>query len=101
MAIARSLCLKPKVLLFDEPTASLDPANSKNLGKILKLLSQKGYVIGLVTQDMEFAKEVASKVYFMESGSIVDSFDDKQIKEDSLLIQKRFFQQQSPLTLAG
>lgn len=72
VAIARALCLQPKVLLLDEPTASLDPINTQNLVAILKKLASQGLCIGLSSQDMSFVRALFDRVYYMESGAIVE-----------------------------
>lgn len=70
VAIARALCLKPRVLLLDEPTASLDPINTAILVDILKTLVAQGLTIALSSQDMSFVRQVFDIVYYMESGEI-------------------------------
>jgi ABC-type polar amino acid transport system ATPase subunit len=73
VAIARALVLNPRVLLLDEPTASLDPANSDGLVSILKSLAQRGLTIGLSSQDMSFVRKVAEDIYYMHDGSLVEA----------------------------
>lgn len=73
VAIARALCLKPRILLLDEPTASLDPLNTDILVQILNNLTKQGLTIGLSSQDMSFVRKVFDSVYYMESGQIVES----------------------------
>lgn len=75
VAVARALCLKPRILLLDEPTASLDPHNTDVLVDILKKLAAQGLVIGLSSQDMSFVRKVFDRVYYMQLGEIVESCD--------------------------
>lgn len=72
-AIARALCLNPKFLLLDEPTASLDPLNTDILVNVLKSLAQKGFTIILSTQDMSFVKKIADRIYFMQAGRLIET----------------------------
>lgn len=75
VAIARALCLKPQVLLLDEPTASLDPVNTDLLVVILKDLASQGLTIGLSSQDMTFARKIFDYVYYLQAGQIVEACD--------------------------
>ncbi|AXK60349.1 amino acid ABC transporter ATP-binding protein [Candidatus Chromulinivorax destructor] len=72
IAIARALCLQPRVLLLDEPTASLDPVNTDILVNILKKLAAQGLTIGLSSQDMSFIGKVFDRVYYMKNGQIIE-----------------------------
>lgn len=72
VAIARALCLKPQVLLLDEPTASLDPLNTEILMTILKRLVSQGLTVGLSSQDMSFVKRIMDRVYYLDAGKIVE-----------------------------
>ena len=69
-AIARALCINPKVMLFDEPTSALDPELEIEVLRVIKLLAQEGRTMILVTHDMQFAKLIASKVVFLHQGKI-------------------------------
>jgi ABC-type histidine transport system ATPase subunit len=69
-AIARALCINPKVMLFDEPTSALDPELEVEVLRVIKLLADEGRTMILVTHDMQFAKTVASKVVFLHQGKI-------------------------------
>ena len=70
VAIARSLCMNPEVLLFDEPTSALDPEMVGEVLEIMKELAQDGMTMVVVTHEMGFAREVASRVMFINEGQI-------------------------------
>jgi len=72
VAIARALCMRPKVMLFDEPTAALDPEMIKEVLDILVGLAGSGMTMICVTHEMGFARRVADRVIFMDGGSIVE-----------------------------
>lgn len=76
-AIARSLCLSPKILLLDEPTASLDPVNTLILIDILKSLAKNGLTIGVSSQDMNFVKNIFDRAYFLRSGLLIEECEKK------------------------
>ena len=69
-AIARALAIKPDVMLFDEPTSSLDPELVGEVLKVMKSLAEEGRTMIIVTHEMRFAKEVSSKVIFLDQGRI-------------------------------
>ena len=69
-AIARALCMEPKIMLFDEPTSSLDPEMIKEVLDAMVNLAKKGMTMIVVTHEMGFAKEVADEVIFMDEGMI-------------------------------
>ena len=71
IAIVRALCMSPDVLLFDEPTSALDPEMVGEVLDVMKDLAKDGMTMAVVTHEMGFAREVASRVIFMESGKIV------------------------------
>ena len=71
VAIARALANSPEVLLFDEPTSALDPEMVKEVLDVIKELSEEGLTMLIVTHDMNFAKEVADKVIFMDGGVVL------------------------------
>ncbi|PYF80419.1 amino acid ABC transporter ATP-binding protein (PAAT family) [Marinomonas alcarazii] len=71
VAIARSLAMKPKVLLFDEPTSALDPEMVGEVLDVMKELAREGMTMVVVTHEMGFAREVADRVVFMEEGELV------------------------------
>lgn len=72
VAIARSLCMNPKVMLFDEPTSALDPEMIKEVLDVMIELAQEGMTMIVVTHEMGFAKSVAHRVLFMDYGQIVE-----------------------------
>ena len=70
VAIARSLCMNPEVLLFDEPTSALDPEMVGEVLEIMKELAESGMTMVVVTHEMGFAREVATRVVFINEGNI-------------------------------
>ncbi|MDH3688077.1 MAG: amino acid ABC transporter ATP-binding protein [Gammaproteobacteria bacterium] len=72
VAIARSLCMNPKVMLFDEPTSALDPEMIKEVLDVMVELAQEGMTMLCVTHEMGFAKTVANRVIFMDEGEIIE-----------------------------
>ncbi len=72
VAIARSLAMKPKVILFDEPTSALDPETIGDVLSVMKDLAQENFTIVCVTHEMGFAKEVGDRIVFMDEGVIVE-----------------------------
>ena len=69
-AIARALCINPKLMLFDEPTSALDPELEAEVLRVIKLLADEGRTMILVTHDMDFARIVAERVVFLHQGLI-------------------------------
>jgi len=72
VAIARSLCMNPKIMLFDEPTSALDPEMIKEVLDVMIELAKEGMTMLCVTHEMGFAKSVANRVIFMDQGQIVE-----------------------------
>ncbi len=72
VAIARALAMEPRVMLFDEPTSALDPEMIKEVLDVMKGLARSGMTMIVVTHEMGFAREVADRIIFMESGEIVE-----------------------------
>ena len=72
VAIARSLAMEPRVMLFDEPTSALDPEMIKEVLDVMKELAMSGITMMVVTHEMGFAREVADRIMFMEGGEIVE-----------------------------
>ena len=79
VAIARSLAMKPKLMLFDEPTSALDPELVGEVLDVMRELANSGMTMVVVTHEMGFAREVADKVVFMDGGVIVESGDPKEV----------------------
>jgi polar amino acid transport system ATP-binding protein len=72
VAIARSLCMQPEVMLFDEVTAALDPETVKEVLGVIQEIAADGMTCLLVTHEMRFAREVADYLYFMDQGRVVE-----------------------------
>lgn len=72
VAIARSLCMAPRIMLFDEPTSALDPEMIKEVLDVMTDLAQEGMTMLCVTHEMSFARRVADRVIFMDEGEIVE-----------------------------
>ena len=77
IAIARALCMEPDVMLFDEPTSALDPEMVGEVLQVMKDLANHGMTMVVVTHEMGFAREVASRMIFMEAGKILVDTDPK------------------------
>ena len=73
VAIARSLCMQPKIMLFDEPTSALDPEMIKEVLDVMIELAEDGMTMIVVTHEMGFAKRAANSVVFMDQGEVVES----------------------------
>ena len=72
VAIARSLCMNPRIMLFDEPTSALDPEMIKEVLDVMVSLAEEGMTMLCVTHEMGFARQVANRVIFMDAGEIVE-----------------------------
>jgi general L-amino acid transport system ATP-binding protein len=72
VAIARALAMEPKIMLFDEPTSALDPEMIKEVLDVMKELARSGMTMLVVTHEMGFAREVADRIVFMDSGEVVE-----------------------------
>lgn len=81
IAIVRALCMEPEILLFDEPTSALDPEMVGEVLDVMKSLAKEGMTMAVVTHEMGFAREVASRVVFMDAGTIVEENTPEQIFE--------------------
>ena len=79
IAIVRALAMKPKVLLFDEPTSALDPEMVGEVLEVMKELANEGMTMVVVTHEMGFAREVATRVLFMDEGRIVEQGTPEEI----------------------
>ena len=82
IAIVRSLALKPKMMLFDEPTSALDPEMVGEVLSVMKDLANDGMTMAVVTHEMGFAREVATRVLFMDEGKILEQGTPEQIFGD-------------------
>ena len=92
VAIARELAKNPDLMLFDEPTSALDPANVDGLAEIIKGLAGEGMMVVVVTHDIRFALDVASRVIFLAKGKIVADDTPANIVESDQPIVYNFFQ---------
>jgi polar amino acid transport system ATP-binding protein len=79
VAIARALSMKPKVMLFDEPTSSLDPEMVGEVLAVMKNLAREGMTMVVVTHEMGFAREVGDRVLFMDGGKIIEEGTPEQV----------------------
>ncbi len=79
VAIARSLAMKPKVMLFDEPTSALDPEMVKEVLLVIQELAESGLTTVIVTHEMNFAKRIATRVLFIDQGVIVEEGTPEEI----------------------
>jgi general L-amino acid transport system ATP-binding protein len=78
VAIARSLCMNPKIMLFDEPTSALDPEMIKEVLDVMVNLAEEGMTMLCVTHEMGFARTVANRIIFMDRGEIVEQNEPKE-----------------------
>ncbi len=79
IAIVRSLALKPKMMLFDEPTSALDPEMVGEVLEVMKNLAEEGMTMAVVTHEMGFAREVGTRVMFMDEGIILEQGTPEEI----------------------
>lgn len=77
VAIARALCMNPEVLLFDEPTSALDPEMVNDVLQVMSKLAESGMTMVVVTHEMQFARDVSTRVCFMNKGYIIEDTDPK------------------------
>ncbi len=82
VAIARSLCMSPKIMLFDEPTSALDPEMIKEVLEVMVDLAESGMTMLCVTHEMGFARQVANRVIFMDQGQIIEQNSPKEFFEN-------------------
>lgn len=81
IAIARALAMKPEVMLFDEPTSALDPEMVKEVLQVIKDLAEEGMTMMIVTHEMGFAKEVGTRLLFIDQGTIIEQGNPERIFE--------------------
>ena len=79
VAIARALAMEPKILFFDEPTSALDPEITAGILQLMKELAQEKMTMVIVTHEIEFAKNVANRIVFMDGGYIVEEGSPEQV----------------------
>lgn len=91
VAIARALAMEPKVMLFDEPTSALDPEMVGEVLQVMKNLAQEGMTMVVVTHEMGFAREVGSRVLFMDQGVIVEEGTPEEMFTDSKHLRTQAF----------
>ena len=82
VAIVRALCMEPEVMLFDEPTSALDPEMVGEVLDVMKELAHEGMTMVVVTHEMGFAREVATRVIFMDDGKILEEGKPNDIFEN-------------------
>jgi polar amino acid transport system ATP-binding protein len=82
IAIVRALAMNPKVMLFDEPTSALDPEMVGEVLDVIRELAQQGMTMVIVTHEMNFAREVATRVMFMDGGNVSEDGAPRQVFDD-------------------
>jgi general L-amino acid transport system ATP-binding protein len=80
VAIARALAMQPKIMLFDEPTSALDPEMIKEVLDVMIELARSGMTMIVVTHEMGFAREVATRIFFFDEGDIVEELSTEELK---------------------
>ena len=90
-AIARALCMPPKIMLFDEPTSALDPEMIKEVLDAMVSLAKGGMTMIVVTHEMGFAKEVADEVIFMDEGMIIEKAETKEFFANPKSVRTKLF----------
>ena len=90
VSIARALCMNPKILLFDEPTSALDPELTGEILKVIRNLAAENMTMVIVTHEMNFAKNVADKVIFMDNGYIVEEGTPDEVFHSDNVRMKEF-----------
>ena len=94
VAIARALCMNPKIMLFDEPTSALDPEMVGEVLDVIKSLTKDGMTLVIVTHEMAFAKEISTRVVFMDEGVIceegtpIELFENPKNERTRLFLQR-------------
>lgn len=93
VAIARALAMDPEVILFDEPTSALDPAMVGEVKSVIRTLAKSGMTMMIVTHDMDFAREIATRVFFMDQGVIYEEGSPEEIFDHPKKEKTRQFMQ--------
>ena len=91
VAIARSLCMNPQVMLFDEPTSALDPELVGEVLQVMQQLAEEGMTMVVVTHEMQFAREVASRVIFLDKGHVAEEGIARQVMTNPTCDRLRAF----------
>jgi len=91
VAIARALMMEPEILLFDEPTSALDPELTGEVLEVMRTLAEEQMTMIVVTHEMEFARDVAKKVLFMDHGEIIESGTPDDIFENPKMDRTKAF----------
>lgn len=91
VAIARSLCMNPRIMLFDEPTSALDPEMIKEVLEVMIHLAEEGMTMICVTHEMGFARQVANRVIFMDAGEIVEQNEPEEFFNNPKSDRTRLF----------
>ena len=91
VAIARSLCMNPQIMLFDEPTSALDPELVGEVLLVMQQLAQEGMTMVVVTHEMQFARDVAHRVIFLDQGQIAEEGAAKEVLTDPKCDRLRAF----------
>ncbi|MEO0647836.1 MAG: amino acid ABC transporter ATP-binding protein [Cyanobacteria bacterium J06650_10] len=101
VAIARALCMKPEVILFDEPTSALDPELVGEVLQVMQQLAKEGMTMIVVTHEMQFAREVASRVIFLNKGKVEEEGDPRQVLSNPQSERLQTFLSRMSTTLAA
>ncbi len=91
VAIARALAMDPEILLFDEPTSALDPTMVSEVLGVIRTLARKGMTMMIVTHEMSFAREVSSRIFYMDEGTIYEEGTPEQIFDNPQREKTRIF----------
>jgi len=91
VAILRALMMEPEIMLFDEPTSALDPEMVKEVLEVIKGLAEEGMTMMIVTHEMGFAKEVGTRLLFMDQGTIIEQGKPKDVFENPQMDRTKLF----------
>lgn len=91
VAIVRALAMKPEIVLFDEPTSALDPTMVDEVLTVIKTLANKGLTMIIVTHEMRFAREIATRVFYMDEGIVYEEGTPEQIFDNPTKDKTRYF----------